>query len=324
MKEEEIRPRAVFEEYLRLAAEDATIYFRNSSRISIPCPACKTEGIQVFYKHDFSYDECPKCKTLFVNPRPQMEVFMEYYKYSASARYFATTFYKTTSEARREKLWKPKAHSVQSILKSLGSEEHSIIDIGGGYGIFAEEYKLAAGADVTIIEPGPELADICRKKGLAVIQNFLEEVKADQLNTSPKVFVSFELFEHLHDPTVFLKQLKSLMRPGDLFLFTTLSSMGLDIRVLWEQSNSVSLQHLQFFNPFSIKLLADALNLEVISVNTPGKLDFDILSRNRSKITDNFWRTFLEHSSAEDLDVWQSFIAAQGFSSHMWVVLRQP
>ena len=43
------------------------------------------------------------------------------------------------------------------------------------------------------------------------------------------------------------------MSAGDLFIFITLSSTGVDIQGLWENSKSVSPpHHLNFFNPYSI------------------------------------------------------------------------
>lgn len=324
MKEEEIRPRTVFDEYLRLAELDAEKYFGNKESTPICCPACGTKGILSFDKHGFSYEECPKCQTLFVSPRPAAGAFFDYYENSDSAKYFATTFYEATAESRREKLWKPKSQAVQSILKHYGAEAYNVVDIGGGYGIFAEEYGASTGALVTVIEPGPELADICRKKGLTVIQSFLERVEPSQLDSSSKVYVSFELFEHLHDPEIFLRRLCALMKKNDLFIFTTLSGIGIDIRVLWEGSNSISLQHLNFFNPGSIRLLAKRVGLEILEIKTPGKLDLDILSNNREKIKDRFWRIFINQSSQEELESWQEFIAEHGWSSHMWVVCRHP
>jgi len=324
MKEEDIRPRNVFEEYLRLAAIDAEKYFGHKESGPIDCPACGSRGTPLFKKHGFFYEECPLCRTIFVSPRPAAKAFYDYYENSDSAKYFATTFYKATAESRREKLWKPKSQSVQAILKSYGAENHHVVDIGGGYGIFAEEYRALTGTDVAVIEPGPELAKICREKGLNVVQSFLEHVDASQLNSSSKAFISFELFEHLHDPEVFLKKLCTLMQKNDLFIFTTLSGTGLDVRVLWEDSNSISLQHLNFFNPRSIRLLAERVGLEILDVKTPGKLDMDILFNNKDKIKDRFWRLFMDCCSREDMQIWQEFIANQGWSSHMWVVCRKP
>ncbi|GBL32931.1 hypothetical protein EMGBS12_12410 [Methylophilaceae bacterium] len=122
------------------------------------------KGQYSFDKHGFSYEECPNCQTLFVNPRPPLEDFFRYYQQSESANYFATTFYRETAEARREMLWKPKAKMVDDILRKYNIKPDRIFDIGGGFGIFAEEYQSISDVGVTIIEPGPELAEICRKK----------------------------------------------------------------------------------------------------------------------------------------------------------------
>jgi 2-polyprenyl-3-methyl-5-hydroxy-6-metoxy-1,4-benzoquinol methylase len=324
VKEEDIRPQAIFDEYLRLASLDADKYFGVDAKNKISCPACRRDGVFVFKKHGFYYDECPNCLTIYVSPRPEAEAFFKYYQNSDSSKYFATTFYKATETARRERLWKPKALEVQTILKRHQLKKPEIVDIGGGYGIFAEEYQKLSGSSVVIIEPGPDLAGICRQKGLTVVQQFLEKVKCTDLSKSPKAFVSFELFEHLHDPGLFIDRLHSLMRSGDIFIFTTLSGTGVDIRALWDKSNSISLQHLNFFNPTSIKIFLERMKLKVLEISTPGKLDLDILANNREKIKDKFWKAFIDQASPSVRELWQTFISEQGRSSHMWVVCECP
>ena len=324
MKEEDIRPQAIFDEYLRLASLDANKYFGVGAKNKICCPACRRDGAFVFKKHGFSYDECPNCQTIYVSPRPKAEAFFKYYQNSDSSKYFATTFYKATETARRERLWKPKALEVQTILKRHQLKKLEIVDIGGGYGIFAEEYQKLSGSSVVIIEPGPDLAEICRQKGFTVVQQFLEKVKCTDLSKSQKAFVSFELFEHLHNPSLFIDRLHSHMRSGDIFIFTTLSGTGVDIRALWDESNSISLQHLNFFNPTSIKILIESMQLKVLEIRTPGKLDLDILANNREKIKDNFWKSFIHQASPCERELWQTFISENGRSSHMWVVCQCP
>ena len=324
MKEEDIRPQAIFDEYLRLASLDAAKYFGSAKREEICCPACGRDGDLVFQKHGFTYKECPICQTIFVTPRPDVEAFFNYYQHSDSAKYFATTFYKATETARRDKLWKPKVLKVKSILDKYHLQDVEIIDIGGGYGIFAEEYKRTTQAPITIIEPGPDLANICRQKGFPVIQKFLEKVNQSDLSELPKAFVSFELFEHLHNPSNFFKQLRSLMRSGDLFIFTTLSGTGVDIRALWDASNSISLQHLNFFNPHSVRIFLERVGMRTLEIKTPGKLDLDILSNNYTKIKDHFWKSFIAQATIPERDAWQTFISEHGYSSHMWVVCQCP
>jgi hypothetical protein len=173
MKEFDIRPKLVFQEYLKLAECDADLYFGDSIRLGLMCPACNAKGCDSFQKHGFNYQECPVCQTLFVSPRPAHD-FFKYYQESASANYFATTFYKTTEVVRRERLWRPKAERVFDILRKRNADKSNIVDIGSGYGIFAEEYCKLTNNSVVVVEPGPELAKICREKGLKVIQSFLE------------------------------------------------------------------------------------------------------------------------------------------------------
>ena len=107
------------------------------------------------------------------------------------------------------------------------------------------------------------MAAACRDRSLNVVEKFIEDVVPDDMPTGPKVFVSFELFEHLHDPSIFLGQLMKLMQSGDLFIFTTLSGTGVDIQALWQDSKSVMPpHHLNFLNPISVDVLLARLVLK--------------------------------------------------------------
>ena len=324
MKEIEIRPKQIFNEYLRLAKKDTVRYFSNVKRNRINCPACNYIGDHSFKKDGFDYCQCNKCQTLYVSPRPEEDAFLDYYTNSESSIYWATTFYKETEDARREKIWKPKAKIITDALEKQNMIDCQIIDIGGGYGLFAEEIKKISSQFVMVIEPTPHLAEICRDKGFEVIEKFLESVSVNDVPEGPKCFVSFELFEHLHSPKLFLQNLNNLMQPNDLFIFTTLSGTGLDIQALWEKSPSVSPpHHLNFFNPNSVKILLEETEYQCVNVNTPGKLDIDILVNNKEHVKNRFWNTFIETSDETQKQIWQEFIAKSGWSSHMMVVCKK-
>lgn len=325
MKEEEIRPQRIFDEYLRLAKVDTEIYFANVERVVGCCPACITTGQYAFDKHGFTYEVCPNCQTLFVNPRPIAAAFSKYYTESPSSKYWASTFYKETAEARLDRLWKPKARMILQILAKYSASHYTLIDIGGGLGLFAEEIRLSSNKIAVVIEPAPHLAAACRERSLPVIEKFIKDVLPEDMPEGPKAFVSFELFEHLHDPAEFLYQLKEMMASGDLFIFTTLSGTGVDIQALWENSKSVyPPHHLNFLNPKAVNLLLLRLGLENLGITTPGKLDLDILANNQSFIKDRFWSTFINLATDKEKQVWQEIIASSGWSSHMMVVCRKP
>jgi hypothetical protein len=326
MNEEDVRPKHIFDKYLDLAAQDSHEYFNSCEKEKIKCPACGKSGKFSFIKNEFIYEECESCFTLFVSPRPISQAFNKYYTQAPSVEFWASTFYKETEEARRELLWKPKAKLIYEKIEFWlqSNVGFTIVDIGGGYGIFSEEMRTLTNISPIIIEPGPTLAGICRKKGFTVIEKFLEAVDASDLPKSRKVFVSFELFEHLHSPEEFLIKLSNMMLPNDLFIFTTLSGTGADISVLWENSKSVSPpHHLNFFNPKSIPIILERLGFNTLEITTPGKLDMDIMSNSRDKITNRFWSRFFSMASEDEKKIMQKALEMTCSSSHIMVVCKK-
>jgi hypothetical protein len=320
--EEEIRPEKVFNEYLRLTAIDTETYFSDVKRVEIDCPACGGKGDEWALKSGFSYKLCPDCLSIYVSPRPVMDAFNSYYTDSPSTKFWATTFYKDTEAARREKLWKPKAQMIKDRIKLYEENDpvRYIIDIGGGYGVFDEEIKNIMDIDAIIIEPSVHLAKICREKGLSVVEKFMEEIQPGELPDGRKCYVSFELFEHLHDATVFLETVFNNMKKNDLFIFTTLSSMGIDIQLLGEHAKALSPpHHLNFLNPKSVSSLLEKNGFTVLEAITPGKLDIDILRKNQQYIKDPFWKNVIDYSSEKELSDLQDFISKSGLSSHMMI-----
>jgi hypothetical protein len=325
--EEEIRPEVVFNEYLKLTAEDTVTYFSEAEKKEIACPACGGNGQDWAEKYGFHYKLCPNCSTIYVSPRPMMDAFNAYYTDSPSTKFWATTFYKVTESARREKLWKPKAQLVKEKILALNNEKpiQYIVDIGGGYGVFDEEIKKILDIEAIIIEPSVHLAEICRQKGLSVIEKFMEEIKEGDLPEGRKCYVSFELFEHLHDPNIFLTTVFDNMKSDDIFIFTTLSGMGIDIQLLGEHSKALSPpHHLNFMNPKSVSSLLAKNGFEVIEAITPGKLDIDILKKNSGYIKDAFWKNLLTYLDGVELEKLQSKIAELGLSSHMMITCKKP
>ncbi|PCJ20674.1 MAG: hypothetical protein COB02_03875 [Candidatus Cloacimonadota bacterium] len=322
MKEEEIRPKAIFDEYLRLAKIDIDSFFKDCEMLEIDCPSCNNKGQFSFKKHDFNYDFCKVCKNLYVNPRPIREAFDSYYSDSPSTKYWADVFYKSTAEARKEKLWKPKAKMILSMLNQ--PKQISFVDIGGGYGVFAELMKEEHGFDTHIIEPNQYLAQICREKGFKVSQSTIETLDKKEISNEKNCFVCFELFEHLYDVREFLEKILDLMNSGDSFIFTTLSSTGADILALWENSKSVyPPHHLNFLNPKSVKKLLNYVGYTDVEVTTPGKLDVDIMVNSLSDLKDRFFATQLDIMDDSERVELQNYLSKNKLSSHMMIYCKK-
>ena len=327
MRESDIRRRDTHNTYLELVAADAAVLARQTNVFDeVVCPACAGDDHEpAFTKAGFHYVSCRTCDSLFVNPRPSFAVLMQLYANSPSTKYWVEEFFRPMEQARREKIFRPRASYVARRFPELSTRR--IGDIGAGFGIFLEELRNAwPSADLLAIEPSEDMADILRARGLPVLQRMLEDVGSNEAGFD--LLTAFELFEHLHDPLAFLQQVRTLLRPGGHLYLTTLNGQGFDIQVLWEHAKAVSPpHHLNFLNPGAMQGLLVRAGFEVVEVSTPGELDWDIIEggwRAGESNPGRLLRTIAEHGTPKAKAALQRWIRDYGFSSHMRAVARRP
>lgn len=326
MKEDEIRKRDVLNRYLELVKIDAEAIFHDKSTFEyIPCPACGSNSHEFqFEKLGFQYVQCKKCDTLFVNPRPTFENLMQIYIDSPSTKFWVEEFFLPMVEARREKIFKPRAQYITEKFPHL--KAGTIGDIGAGFGIFSEELKkIWHDANIVAIEPSADMANICRDKGLRVIESPVEDI--DESFHKFDLLTSFELFEHLDNPATFLEKILSILNTDGFFYMTTLNGLGFDIQLFWDKSKSVTPpHHLNFFNPNSIRLLLERVGFTVVEITTPGQLDWDIVESGfiyESIDPGRFFKTVIKYGSSEAKKELQAWISRFSFSSHMRVLAKK-
>ena len=331
MKEEEIRPKKLFDEYLRLSAIDSEELFNNVERRPIDCPACgHAEADHAFTKHGFAYENCRYCQTLFVNPRPEAKAFAKLYRDSESSRYWSNTFFPNVIEARREKIFKKRVLAIEQKLAEQHHSPRAVVEIGAGHGVFLEEWrKRNQEIKLTAVEPSPEMAQICRDKGLQVVEKFAEEVTAKDVDAD--LVVCFEVLEHVYDPLQFLRGVVGMMRSGCTVLMTTLCFDGFDINLLREKSKSVSPpHHINFMTKLGFRELFQRAGLIEVVVETPGVLDVDIV---KSTVADDpdlarqlgTTTGFLQKLFDDDVAArFQQFLIDAKLSSHAWIWAKAP
>ena len=115
------------------------------------------------------------------------------------------------------------------------------------------------------------------------------------------------------------------IRPENIFIFTTLSGIGVDIQLLKEHSKALSPpHHLNFFNPKSVSNLLVKCGFKVLCAETPGKLDMDIIVKNKDFIKDDYWKNLLTYLNQNEIDKMQEEIVDMGLSSHMMITCMKP
>ncbi|HPN32375.1 MAG TPA: class I SAM-dependent methyltransferase [bacterium] len=328
MKEEEIRPQIIFNTFLKLIKKDIKKYFFYLDEfVIIDCPACKSKNYEfVFKKNSFNFVKCKVCNTLFCNPRPTYQRIINFYKYSDSVKFFASDFYPKTEENRRKLIFQPRAEFIKKFVKKYKIENQYFADIGAGYGTFLEELnKTKIFKNVFGIEPAEDLAKAMIKKKINVIQKSIENLTLEKKEYFNFV-TSFELFEHLFSPDLFLKKIHKILKPNGILLLTTLNGEGFDIKTLGKYSKSISPpQHLNFFNTMSIALLFSKCGFEVLEISTPGKLDVDIVKNTVNEFQlkiDDFTKVLIE-STDDYKNSFQNYLIKNNLSSHMRIIAQK-
>ena len=328
MKESEIRPRKMFNRYLELARRDNDVFFADRKEfIDVCCPGCGgTDRKPGLEKLGFCYLLCSDCDSLYLSPRPPEQMYARYYREAESVKFWSTHFYKETVEARREKIFRPRAEIVRewaTRLNSLPDPFGTFVDIGSGYGTFLEEIKrLGIFSEIAGIEREARLSRISRDLGFDIIEKDLESVAEGDI--SADFATAFEVLEHVFDPPAFIRAARRIMRPGGLLMLTTLTVSGFDIQVLWENSKSVyPPHHINLISVAGMQRLMERCGLRIRDLATPGELDLEIVGNIKQEIPEVALPRFVSQLLNAPSDVrrnFQNFLKTNALSSHIRVV----
>ncbi|MET4697232.1 2-polyprenyl-6-hydroxyphenyl methylase/3-demethylubiquinone-9 3-methyltransferase [Constrictibacter sp. MBR-5] len=330
MKVADIRPDALMEgQQAAMQRDIAMLQARRAEFVETPCPACGDDaGAPLYEKYGMTHRRCAACATQYVSPRPSPAVLRDFYRGSENYAYFARHIFPASAEQRRERLFRPRAAMVADLARASGMDRPALVEVGAGYGLFCEEVR-ATGVFGRIVgvEPTPDLAGICRDKGIEVIESAVEEIDA----VEPfDILAAFEVIEHLFDPAAFLTACRQLVRPGGRILLTCPNIQGFDTILLGSASSAVDHEHLNYFNPDSMALLLRRAGFEDIEVTTPGRLDVDLVRRALAEGTvapaqlGPFLAHLLDRNDAGTDTLLQDFLRRARLSSNLQAVARLP
>ena len=297
--------------------------------VHVPCPACGVDKDEpALSKFSFAYVRCSNCRTLFMNPRPDRETMAAYYANSENYRYWAEHIFPASEESRREKIHKPWLQRVLDYCQAHDIPQGVLVEVGAGFGTFSTvAHASGAFEEVIAIEPTPELAKACRERGVTVIEKRIEDL-TDEI-AQADVAVSFEVIEHLFDPKLLFHKMRRILKPGGLMVISCPNGEGFDIATLGAESLAIDPEHVNLFNPMSLRFLAQFCGFEILSLQTPGRLDAEfvrnaVLEGRHSLDQEPFLKRVLLTEWERLGWPFQQFLAHNGLSSHMWLAARKP
>jgi 2-polyprenyl-3-methyl-5-hydroxy-6-metoxy-1,4-benzoquinol methylase/ribosomal protein S27E len=329
LREADIRPDDLMAgQAERFAADVRRLLAHKARFVAVRCPACDADDPRwAFDKCELAYQVCAQCGTMYISPRPPLDVLAEYYATSENYAYWNKYIFPASEAVRRLKLFRPRAQRLAELCRRFGITGGTLLEVGAGFGTFCEEVRTLGLFDrVIAVEPTPGLAETCRNRGLEVIEQPIEEVDLD--GTKADVVAAFEVLEHLFSPAEFLTGCRERLADGGLLLLSCPNGRGFDVLTLGELSNTVDVEHLNYFHPDSLAGLARRCEFEVLDVLTPGELDAELVRRRvLAGEVDLSAQPFLNRVLVDDWErlgrPFQRFLSENGLSSHMWLIARK-
>jgi SAM-dependent methyltransferase len=327
LHEAEIRPSELMaEQACRFAADVAWLVDRRDRFVHRPCPACDAdESVPQWTKYELDYVRCGKCSTVYMDPRPEPQLLDEYYASSENYAYWNEVVFPASEDARRAKIFRPRAERVSDIARRHGSRMGTLVDVGAGFGTFCEEVTRSGAFErVIALEPEPNLAETCRRKGLDVIEAPVERAAFESVD----VVTNFEVIEHLFSPREFVARCADILDPGGLLVVTCPNVKGFDLRVLGAASATIDVEHLNYMHPGSLASLLESEGFDVLESRTPGRLDAELVRKAAlAGECDLSSQPFLDQVLLDEWervgDLFQDFLVTAGLSSNMWLVGRR-
>lgn len=268
----EIKPEPLLAEFRALTARSVEEAFRQAELVNARCPSCDADApAPAFVKLGLSYQECGRCGTLYVSPRPDAKALEAYYRDSAAASFWRERVVVDTGGARLEKLVVPRADWV---IESLA------------------EHLRGARTGIDLSTDGGPLRELLGARGL----RFGDRDLAD-------FALAFDALDRASDLRALVASVRTGLRPGGLLFATLPSASGFEVQTLWERSDAVlPPDRLNVPSIDGVHRLFSPPEWEILELSTPGMFDVEIVRRAVQREPGRSWPRFVRSLALEEDD----------------------
>lgn len=319
LKESDIRPESIYNEYKDLLCKDIEEYFSNSSSLKkIDCPGCANQKTKfVFAKMGFDYHVCENCGSLFVSPRPTDEALRTFYKNSSAGLFLRKHFLKDTLESRSEKVFSYRIQWIIGLMEEFLPDAEVFLEYGTKYPTFLQELN-SYGHFKSIVSVLPE----CYEQENLLPQN-VRIIKEDSVkDRTVDIYAAFEVVEKAYDPgKIFSNAFNSCNESGILIITSAVAS-GFEYQVLGENSpNVIPPDRINLLSLEALTSQIEKAGFQIIEVSTPGRLDVEMVKKTYDKNPDipldPFWKYLFRYRNENALHSLQEYLQQFQLSSHV-------
>jgi len=311
----------------------------SNSFIERECPYC---GSDRSVNHDlfdgnYNIDKCLSCANIFVNPAPSIEAINYYYNNCECNNMLGSIYRKRhkTNNVILSGRGKKVCSLIEKYISDSNSSSLKILEIGCNSGVFLSELRYGVEIlfpDLDIQFFGIDIDSEAISKNVDKRNTLTCSSAEEYIEKTTSVFdivLHFELIEHLANPFDFNCAVNSLLVQGGVNFFTTPNGDGFDnIAVGYNKTRLLAHSifppmHLNAFSPSIIPMFALRSLFDVVSIETPGIFDVDIVKLSCDELSDNSLFQSIKLFDDNQLAHIQSWLQALKASVHMEVVLKK-
>jgi 2-polyprenyl-3-methyl-5-hydroxy-6-metoxy-1,4-benzoquinol methylase len=220
------------------------------------CIFCGQPSNEIYICRDgYSYLRCKYCGLVYLRPQPSQEELRNFYNIT----------YQVDFKRYKKNMLSKARRSLKEISKF--AKPGSLLELGCSYGFFLKKAK-ENGWTVKGLEWSGEARDYAvHQLNLDVSAESLSEFTLTQRKFD--VVTAWHVLEHLTDPQEELANIRKILNPKGIFLFTTPNIDSLQFRLLgskWEWFSPPA--HLYIFGISSINHLLKKNGFEILKLET--------------------------------------------------------
>ena len=181
-------------------------------------------------EHEFHVVQCKQCDLAYLNPRPTLEAIQVFYP----ARFFSTATEVAPSQIAKNTKYQKEISKISKVstgsLLDVGTHNGDFVQFAKGHGWQAEGLENASEAQNPF--------------GVTIHREFsaIDDSKYD-------VVTSWAVFEHLHDPMEYFRQVNRVLKNGGEFVFLVPNFASYRSRYMGYEDIP---RHVYFFTPKTV------------------------------------------------------------------------
>lgn len=268
----------------------------------IPCPLCGGHDHVAVYEgialrgNDLRAAMCQDCSHLFVNPRPTLKTFEEFYAgngyFHLCADFYQKSVEETLEQFSHDEYWEARgAHGWrlwEQYLQSALGPGKTVFDFGCGDGAWLWGLKQATGCDVA----GEEISSLyvkvaAEKLGVPIFDGPIEttaDAIVEQYRNGVDVAIVSGSLQHMLNPMQCLRAARDIL-VDDGLLYVCNWSIFEHYMIEWQGQprrllgENLSWEHLHYFHETSFQFMAEAAGFEIVALKLestvrPGHMEF--------------------------------------------------